>query len=98
VGRLGDRRMVNDGPLTSMLSALRRATGATVPLRLTASASISSPVALHGEICLPEVALVDLDAAQQRAMLAHELAHIERRDPEWLVLACLVERVFFFQP
>lgn len=98
VGRLGDRRTVVDGPLTTMLTELRVATGATVPLRLTASASISSPVALHGEICLPEVALVDLDAAQQRAMLAHELAHIERRDPEWLVVACLVERVFFFQP
>lgn len=98
VGRLGDRRTVVDGPLTAMLVELRAATGARVPLRLTASASISSPVALHGEICLPEVALVDLDPAQQRAMLAHELAHIERRDPEWLVLACLVERVFFFQP
>lgn len=98
VGRLGDRRTVVDGPLTAMLTELRAATGANVPLRLTASSSISSPVALRGEICLPEVALVDLDPAQQRAMLAHELAHIERRDPEWLVLACLVERAFFFQP
>ena len=31
-------------------------------------------------------------------MLAHELAHLVRRDPQWLVLACLVERAFFFQP
>lgn len=98
VGRLGDRRTVADGPLPVTLAELRLATGATVPLRLTASATISSPVALRGEICLPEVALVELDAAQQRAMLAHELAHIERRDPEWLVLACVVERAFFFQP
>ncbi len=98
VGRLGDRRTIVDGPLPTTLAELRLATGATVPLRLTASATISSPVALHGEICLPEVALVELDAAQQRAMLAHELAHIERRDPEWLVLTCVVERLFFFQP
>ena len=31
-------------------------------------------------------------------MLAHEIAHLVRRDPQWLVLARAIEMVFFFQP
>src|SRR5919108_1280759 len=31
-------------------------------------------------------------------MLAHELAHLARRDSLWLVGASLIERLFFFQP
>jgi HEAT repeat protein len=68
-------------------------------VRLTSSATISSPVALGlGEICVPDAALTDLDADQQRGLLAHELAHLARRDPLWLDCASIIERVFFFQP
>ncbi len=99
VGRLGDRRPVVDGATLAMLEELRRDTRAKTRVLLTASATISSPVALGGgEVCLPAAALTDLDGAQRRAMLAHELAHLERRDPQWLSLACLIERAFFFQP
>src|SRR5437773_702160 len=35
---------------------------------------------------------------QQRSMLAHELAHLARRDALWLAGASLIERLFFFQP
>ncbi|HWB75685.1 MAG TPA: M56 family metallopeptidase, partial [Nannocystaceae bacterium] len=35
---------------------------------------------------------------QQESMLAHELAHVLRRDPAWQVASALVEAVFFFQP
>ena len=31
-------------------------------------------------------------------MLAHELAHLARRDPLWLAFASVVERVFWIQP
>jgi len=99
VGRLGDRRAVSDGELPRLLDDLRRGAGLRLPVRLTASSTISSPVALGGrEICLPSAALVELEPEQQRAMLAHELAHLVRRDPQWLGLACLIERAFFFQP
>ena len=99
VGRLGDRRVVSEGPLPGVLAELRRQAGVRRPVQLTSSATISSPVALGtGEICLPAAALVELEPTQQRAMLAHELAHLVRRDPQWLGLACLVERAFFFQP
>ena len=99
VGRLGDRRAVTDGDWTGLLAALRGEAGIQRQVQLTASQAITSPVALGGsEICLPLAALNELEPAQQRAMLAHELAHLERRDPQWLVLACVIERLFFFQP
>ena len=53
-------------------------------LRLTVSKRIMGPVTLgilRPEICLPQRGLEDLDATLLRAMLAHELAHLERRDP-----------------
>lgn len=98
VGRLGDRRLVGDERVTDLLDTLRLETGVATPIRLTTSRSISSPVALDGEICLPTAVVEELEPDQQRAMLAHELAHIVRRDPMWLVAACVVERAFFFQP
>lgn len=99
VGRLGDRRSVEPGELTTLLDGLCRESGMRSYVHLTASGAISSPVALgRGEICLPTAALVELEPAQLRAMLAHELAHLVRRDPLWLAIACVVERAFFFQP
>lgn len=68
-------------------------------VRLTLSDSLTSPVALDGrEICLPARALSDLDPIRLESILAHELAHIARRDPAWLAVARIVEGVFFFQP
>jgi len=56
-------------------------------------------VALAGrEICFPRRAVTDLDPEQQQNALAHELAHLLRRDPAWRWIGALVEHVFFFQP
>jgi HEAT repeat protein/beta-lactamase regulating signal transducer with metallopeptidase domain len=99
VGRLADRRPVSDGPLAATLAELRRTTGYRGRVRLTMARTISSPVALgRSEICVPELALSELGAEQQRSMLAHELAHLARHDALWLVGASLIERLFFFQP
>lgn len=99
VGRLGDRRAVSNPEWTGLLASLRREAAIGREVRLTESQSITSPVALgSGEICLPLAALDGLEPSQRRAMLAHELAHLVRRDPQWLVLACVVERALFFQP
>ena len=99
VGRLADRRPVTDGPLAVTLAELQRTTGYRRRVRLTMARTISSPVALGlSEICVPELALSELGAEQQRSMLAHELAHLARRDALWLAGASLIERVFFFQP
>jgi HEAT repeat protein/beta-lactamase regulating signal transducer with metallopeptidase domain len=99
VGRLGDRAAVPDGRLLDMLDELSRGAGLRTAPRLTTTTRISSPIALGlQEICVPDTALTQLDLEQQRSMLAHELAHLARRDPVWMGLASLVERVLWIQP
>lgn len=99
VGRLGDRREVEDGRLVDALTTLAGDAGVKRIPRLTSTSRISSPVALGlNEICVPETALTELDIEQQRSLLAHELAHLARRDPVWLVAGSLIERVFWYQP
>src|SRR5262249_32398982 len=99
IGRLADRRPVSDGPLAVALEDVQRTTGYQRRVHLTMARTISSPVALGlSEICVPELALSELGMEQQRSMLAHELAHLARRDSLWLAGASLIERVFFFQP
>lgn len=99
VGRIGDRRAVSDGRLLAELEQLSREAKLGRRPRLTVTARISSPIALGvGEICLPESALQELDLEEQRVMLAHELAHLARRDPLWLAFASVVERVLWIQP
>ena len=97
--RIAGRRPVMTHPLAEMLEVLSAEVGIVRPIRLSASPALASPVALgSSEIAIPEAALTDLDPDQQRGMLAHELAHLERRDPAWLTAACLAERIAFFQP
>jgi Antirepressor regulating drug resistance, predicted signal transduction N-terminal membrane component len=97
--RLGSRRPVDDPRLALVLNRLRVDAGIRRTVSLTAAPGLSSPVALgSSEIALPEAALTELGPEAQESMLAHELAHLARRDPQWLTLGCIIERVFFFQP
>ena len=99
IGRIGDRHAVLDESLIDELDRLTREAGLRRSPRLTSTERISSPIALGvAEICVPETALTDLDLEQQRSMLAHELAHLARRDPLWLAFASVVERVLWIQP
>ena len=67
-------------------------------VRLTMSPALVSPIALASrEIVVPEEAS-ELEVRQQEAMLAHELAHVVRQDPAWLVLAAVIEAALFIQP
>lgn len=93
------RREIAAGPERDLLDHLRRTAGMTHPVRLTVSPRIGSPVVLgRREICLPERALTDLDREQQYTVLAHELAHILRRDPAWRWISAAVQGIFFLQP
>lgn len=97
--RIGPRRPVNEPVVVAMLETLRHIGKVNLPVQLTAAAGLTSPVALgRSEIALPDAALTQLDREQQRSMLAHELAHLVRRDPSWLATACVIERLFFLQP
>jgi hypothetical protein len=89
------------GTLFSRLRSLAAQAGLGEPVRLTCSSRVPVPLALgvaRAEICLPPRALAGLSDEQQEAMLAHELAHLARRDPLWLVLGQVIACVFFFQP
>ena len=92
------RQEVGDPQLQITIANLSDVGGLRKPVRLTWSAHIPTPVALRSEVCLPRRALVELSTDQLRSILAHEIAHVVRRDSLWLTATLLVERVFFFQP
>jgi hypothetical protein len=52
----------------------------------------------RAEICLPPWALEQLGDSELSSVIAHETAHLERRDPFWLLMVALTTRVFWFQP
>jgi photosystem II stability/assembly factor-like uncharacterized protein len=96
---LKHRCAVSDDKLVAMLSQLCCTGGVRRPVRLTCSPHISSPITLSAtEICLPQRVLTEFSAEQQESLLAHELAHVVRRDPAWLLVCGVLESLFFFQP
>ena len=96
---LGSRASLDGTPIGSRLRELLARAGVDRAVELTCSSAIASPVALPGnEVCLPRRALLELQPEEQDSMLAHEVAHLVRRDPQWLVLARAIEVVLFFQP
>jgi Zn-dependent protease with chaperone function len=99
--RLRLRTRLTNGALRAALDQLCEDAGWTRPVRLSCSPDLHAPVAFgvwHPEICVPVRALASLTPTQQRGMLAHELAHLLRRDPLWLCTGQLVERVLYVQP
>lgn len=99
--RLRTRPRVVGGDLHRQFQALAAEAGLGTPVRLTCSSRLPVPVALglrEPEICVPPRALAGLTEEQQEGMLAHELAHLARRDPFWLVLGQAIACVLFFQP
>jgi beta-lactamase regulating signal transducer with metallopeptidase domain len=96
---LGPREDVTDAAVRGTFDELARGMRLDPSVRLTASERLASPVALgRREICLPLRAMRELAPDEQRGVLAHEAAHLARRDPWWLLLAATLEAVFFFQP
>jgi beta-lactamase regulating signal transducer with metallopeptidase domain len=97
---LRGRRELGEGPLFEALESLRER-AALRRVRLWVVPELSSPVSFafpRPQICVPPRALDELSAAEQEAMLAHELAHLARGDSLWLAAGWLLERVLFFQP
>src|SRR5262245_23714043 len=99
--RLRARPVVLEATMVSLLGELRERAGLTRPVRLTSSSRLPVPVALglsRAEICVPPRALASLAPEQQEGMLAHELAHLVRRDPFWLAFGRVLASALFFQP
>ncbi len=81
------------------LRHLQRQAGLSRPVALSFSETLQVPAALPGdEIILPLRAVHELTLAEQEGVLAHELAHVVRRDTFWLQLASWMERLAWFQP
>ena len=99
--RLRARPEVIGGGMFTLLRQLHGDLGVSPVVRLTCSSRVSVPVALgmgRPEICVPPRALSHLEPEQQEGMLAHELAHLVRRDPFWLTFSRLLASALFFQP
>lgn len=100
LGRALAGRRAADGSLAAgalryvcALGGVRRA------VSLSTSDALAAPAAISGdEIVLPTRALRELSLAEQEGVLAHELAHVLRRDTLWLRLAAFVRAVAWFQP
>ncbi|MBP8297111.1 MAG: M56 family metallopeptidase [Burkholderiales bacterium] len=79
-------------------AALSRAARIAAP-RLRASAGLAGPIAAPGGVvCLPLWALAHLDRRQRLAMLAHEIAHLARRDAWWQLVDALAHAALLFNP
>src|SRR5690349_1778797 len=100
-GCLRDRVELAHGSLADKLRELCRRAGIRRRVRLSVAPSLGAPISmgmLRPEICIPPRVLLELSEEEQEALLAHELAHVVRRDPLWLATCRLCEGVFFFQP
>lgn len=83
------------------LSLSRRASIASIAsksTRISVVDALSVPLALTNEICLPRWVALGMEPDELHAVVAHELAHMKRRDAVWRRSAAIVCRVFFFQP
>jgi len=95
------RQEVRDPALLVRFDRLRRAAGLRRPVRLTQADDLQGPITfglLRPEVALPVRALDGLRPSHERAMLAHELAHVVRRDALWFAALAGLERVLCFQP
>jgi len=96
--RLRDRAPVTDARLLQRLEALRGRT-AVAPVRLSECAGLDVPLVVGAsEICIPFRSLSRASNAEVDAVLAHELAHLERHDGLVFPLVGLVQSVAWFQP
>jgi beta-lactamase regulating signal transducer with metallopeptidase domain len=98
---LQDSEPIADATLNETFDRLSKALGLRRMPSLSQSASVCSPMLVgvfRQRIILPAVMLASHTAAQLEMMLAHELAHVRRRDLGWLWLFTLCEALFFFHP
>lgn len=98
---LAGARELREGELAALwLELSARARLRRAP-RLLLCPALEAPLTaglLRPRVCIPERVVLDLAPAAQRALLAHELAHVERRDPLRALLLCLLERLLWIQP
>lgn len=83
------------------VDAMRASLGIARNVAVRLSSEVLSPFAarlLRPVIWLPLSLLTRTPAAQLEALLAHELAHIARKDWLWNGVQCVLESLLFFHP
>ena len=81
------------------LLADRRAIDTMDNVHVSVAPNLSSPVALgRDEICLPTEVATAFSKEHRRALIAHERAHLERRDPAWFAAVEVIGALSAFQP
>ena len=99
--RLGRRGQLAPAQYQQRLLELSRHLGLKASVRLLESSAVAVPVVagwLKPVILLPTSALSGLTPLQLEMILAHELAHVRRRDPLVNALQHLVETALFYHP
>jgi beta-lactamase regulating signal transducer with metallopeptidase domain len=77
----------------------RKSAGAIDGVTVSIAESLASPVALaRREICLPEMVMHEFPARHRDTLVAHEMAHIARRDPYWFAFVEVAATLSAFQP
>jgi len=92
----GRRRMIRAGAARTLLDGILGPAADRVTL--TCSRTLGVPLAFAREICVPVRAFRELPSDELRALLAHEAAHVVRRDAAWLVIAAAVRTLGWWQP
>jgi beta-lactamase regulating signal transducer with metallopeptidase domain len=98
---LADRRLVESGALPGQVAALAATAGLRQRVRVSATHRLSVPLATglaRPEVCLPERVLAQVDEDGLAALCAHEVAHLARRDPAWILVARLAACLVPLQP
>jgi beta-lactamase regulating signal transducer with metallopeptidase domain len=88
-------------PWRGRVEALRGAMGIAREVAVRLSDEVLTPFAarlVRPVIWLPLSLLTRAPADQIEALLAHELAHIARRDWLWNGIQCVIESLFFYHP
>jgi len=96
VRHAGRRRVIRRGRATVLLQEILGPAADRVTV--SCSRTLGVPVAFAREICVPVRALRELPDDELRALLAHEAAHVVRRDAVWLMIAAAVRALGWWQP
>ena len=92
----GRRRVIRAGAARALLDGILGPAADRVTL--TCSRTLGVPVAFAREVCVPVRALRELPHDELSALLAHEAAHVARRDAAWLMIAAAVRTLCWWQP
>ncbi len=98
------RRLLRTGrslPEGRHIRILAKTMGVRRPVAVRVSPAFGAPFAtgvFKPRICIPDFTVRELAPAEVENLLAHEMAHLARRDPAWIIFCRLLEGVFFFQP